>query len=149
MTPAERFAAWLKPAMRNAGLDVDRQQGGGRAALAKACDVSRSTVGRWLDGQSLPAASHFKPIADTLNLPVADVLVAGGIISQDDLDAPPVTLNTEESIAALAVRWGIPEENMPMFRASVEALATGFAAGRKPEETPKRRRTVRRPTASE
>lgn len=145
MTPAERFAAWLKPAMRNAGLDVDRQQGGGRATLAKACDVSRSTVGRWLDGQSLPGAGHFRLIADTLGIPVTEVLVAAGIISQDDLDAPPVTLDTEESITALAVRWGVPEENLPTFRASVEALATGFAANRKPDEAPKRRRIVRRP----
>lgn len=123
MTPAQKFAAWLGPAMRRAGLDIDRQQGGGRAKLADACGVSRSTVGRWLDGQTIPSPEYFEAIATTLNTPVTDMLVGAGILSAESLKQikgpqpaqPP-------SVEEVAADWGIRPEDRELFFTVAEQL---------------------------
>ncbi|MFJ9771202.1 helix-turn-helix transcriptional regulator [Kitasatospora sp. NPDC101157] len=128
MTSAPRFAAWLKQAMRTAGLDVDSQRGGGRASLADACDVSRSTVGRWLDGASIPSPEHFKAIARTVGVSVADLLIGTGIMDQSDIGAPTTTSPAADLTAELGQRWGVPDDRLPLLRTSIEALAAGLAA---------------------
>ncbi|MGW6912491.1 helix-turn-helix domain-containing protein [Kitasatospora sp. NPDC054939] len=85
MTLAEKYAAWLADAMRAAGLDIDRQRGGGRQALAAAVGVSPSSVGRWLGGAALPSPEYFEPIADAVGVPVTQMLVDSGIISAASL----------------------------------------------------------------
>jgi len=145
--PAQRFAAWLTQAMRDAGLDIDSQRGGGRATLADTCGVSRSTVGRWLDGQSMPSAEHFRSIAKALHVPLRDVMIGGGIMDASDFEHRPQSTGPEELVAELVERWSIPAENVPLLRASVEALAAGFA--QTPEPAPaKKRRIVKRPASS-
>jgi transcriptional regulator with XRE-family HTH domain len=85
MTLAEQYGAWLTKAMREAGLDVDRQRGGGRTALAQAVGASKTTVGRWVDGLSTPSPEYFEPIADAVGVPVGTMLVESGIISAESL----------------------------------------------------------------
>ncbi|MEU6235910.1 helix-turn-helix transcriptional regulator [Kitasatospora sp. NPDC047058] len=85
MTLAEKYAAWLADAMRAAGLDIDKQRGGGRQALATAVGVSASTVGRWLGGAALPSPEYFEPIADAVGVPPVQMLVESGIISAASL----------------------------------------------------------------
>jgi transcriptional regulator with XRE-family HTH domain len=85
MTLADQYAAWLADAMRKAGLDIDRQRGGGRNALAQAVDVAPSTVGRWLSGKTIPSPEQFEPIADAVGVPVITMLVETGIISAEAL----------------------------------------------------------------
>ena len=85
MTKHEKYAAWLAGAMRAAGLDIDRQRGGGRKALAIAIGVAPSTVGRWLDGLSSPSPELFEPIADAVGVDVGVMLVESGIISAESL----------------------------------------------------------------
>lgn len=85
MTIAEQYAAWLSSAMRAAGLDIDRQRGGGRKALAQAVGVSPSSVGRWLDGRAVPSPELFEPIADAVGVDVGIMLVESGIISAESL----------------------------------------------------------------
>jgi len=124
MTPSQQFAAWLGPAMRRADLDIDKQQGGGRVTLANACGVSRSTVSRWLEGQSMPSPEYFEAIAAALNVPVVDMLVGAGIISADSLNklqrpgAPTGTPSVEE----VAAEWGILPEDRELFFAVAEQL---------------------------
>ncbi|NUP24149.1 MAG: helix-turn-helix transcriptional regulator [Streptomyces sp.] len=99
MTPeptlAERYGAWLATAMRNAGLDIDRQRGGGRTQLANALNVSQSTVARWLDGKVVPSPELFEAIADAVGVPVRDMLVETGIIS-----AKALTKNDRSEVAS-------------------------------------------------
>lgn len=94
--------------MRKAGLDIDKQQGGGRVTLAKACDVSRSTVTRWLEGRSMPGPEHFETIAEAVGVPVVELLTGAGIVSAESLDLVknrPATLPTpEEAAVALGIR---------------------------------------------
>lgn len=85
MTLNERFAAWLADAMRTAGLEIDRQRGGGRMTLATAVGVSPSTVARWLDAKSTPSPEYYEPLAEALKVPVGDMLVETGILSADSL----------------------------------------------------------------
>jgi transcriptional regulator with XRE-family HTH domain len=85
MTLNERFAAWLAAAMRGAGLEIDRQRGGGRMALATKLGVSPSTIGRWLDGKSMPGPEVYEPLAVALGVPVADMLTGTGILSSESL----------------------------------------------------------------
>ncbi|MEU8920343.1 helix-turn-helix transcriptional regulator [Kitasatospora sp. NPDC048545] len=120
-TPAQRFASWLKPAMRRAGMDVDKQQGGGRAALADACQVSRSTVGRWLDGQSIPGSEHFEAIAAALGVPVMDLLLGTGIISAESLQTPQ-SATRHFSPEEAAEELGIRADDREFFLTFVEQL---------------------------
>ncbi|WP_354643955.1 helix-turn-helix domain-containing protein [Kitasatospora camelliae] len=85
MTISEQYAAWLANAMRSAGLDIDRQRGGGRKALAEAIGVSGSTVARWLDAKAVPSPEYFEPIADTVGVPVVNMLIESGIISAESV----------------------------------------------------------------
>lgn len=119
MTPAQKFAAWLGPAMRRAGLDIDTQQGGGRLALANALDVSRSTVSRWLEGTSMPSPEYYEPLAKALDVRATDMLVGAGIISPMDLGhAAPQELTVEE----IAARWEISPEDLPILTSVVDEL---------------------------
>jgi replicative DNA helicase len=77
---ANSFAQWLASAMRAAGLDIDRQRGGGRTTLATAVGVSPSTVYRWLDANVLPGVEYLDPIARALNVSPIDMLTASGLI---------------------------------------------------------------------
>lgn len=85
MTIAEQYSAWLKTAMRAAKLDIDSQLGGGRTALAEVVGVSKSTVKRWLEGTSVPSPEHFEAIADTVGVPVVEMLIESGIISAESV----------------------------------------------------------------
>jgi transcriptional regulator with XRE-family HTH domain len=120
-TTAERFAAWLAAAMRRAGLDIDSQQGGGRAVLAEEIGVSRSTVTRWLQGQTLPSPDQFEPLARALDTSVEDVLVGGGIVSVESLWTPGVQ-SPAASAAALADQMSVPASRREDFITMVELL---------------------------
>jgi transcriptional regulator with XRE-family HTH domain len=85
MTMADQYAAWLARAMRAAGLDIDRQRGGGRKALAEAVGVAPTTVTRWLEARSVPSPEHFEAIADAVGVPVVKMLVENGIISAESV----------------------------------------------------------------
>lgn len=85
MTLNEQFAAWLADAMRAKGMEIDKQRGGGRMALATTVGVSPSTVARWLDGKSVPSPEYFEPIADALDVSAGTMLVETGILSAESL----------------------------------------------------------------
>jgi transcriptional regulator with XRE-family HTH domain len=99
MTTAQRFAAWLAPAMRRAGLNIDSLRGGGRTEFANAVGVSPSTVNRWLGGTSAPEPDKYEQIATALNVDPIAMLVDVGIISSQTanerrksaIDSPAIT----------------------------------------------------------
>jgi len=85
MTLNEKFAAWLADAMRAAGMEIDKQRGGGRMALATAVGVSPSTVARWLDAKSLPSPEYYEPLAEALGVSAVMMLVETGILSAESM----------------------------------------------------------------
>jgi transcriptional regulator with XRE-family HTH domain len=115
MTLAQQFADWLADAMRRAQLDIDRQQGGGRVALANKLGVSRSTVSRWLDGKALPSPEYFQPIADAVGVPVAELLIGAGIVSAESLNLgrnDTVAMKRPEEVAD---DWELLPKDRPLF----------------------------------
>jgi transcriptional regulator with XRE-family HTH domain len=84
-------------------MDVDSQLGGGRAALADAAGVSRSTVGRWLDGTTLPRVEQLRVIAAAVGAPLSEMLAAIGVAEDIVGDAPVRPLTREEVVAELGV----------------------------------------------
>lgn len=127
---SERFAAWLAAAMRHANLEIDGQLGGGRAELASKVGVSRSTVTRWLSGQTLPAPEQFDALSAALNVYVINMLVDSGIVSRERAappsEAPAGIYDFGEEIperidtAKLAARLGYAAEEQDIFVAVVE-----------------------------
>jgi len=106
MTSTEDFGKWLASAMRDAGLDVDAQRGGGRNELAKRVGVAKSTVSRWLDGDALPRAEHFVSIADAVDAPISGLLRAAGIV---DPDADETTSRPSRSPQQIVAELGITD----------------------------------------
>lgn len=120
-TPAKQFGDWLLTAMRRAGLDVDSQMGGGRAAFAESVGVARSTVKRWLDGTTLPEPTKFEAIAETVGVPVIQMLVETGIISERSVGIEPRAEITPEQAAE---SLGITDPaDMAAFLALAERLS--------------------------
>jgi transcriptional regulator with XRE-family HTH domain len=77
----ESFGAWLAPAMRRAGYDIDRQHGGARGDFAKAVGISSATMTRWLAGKAMPGPEKYDLVARTLGYNPVTMLVEIGVIS--------------------------------------------------------------------
>ncbi|GGV30437.1 hypothetical protein GCM10010495_53480 [Kitasatospora herbaricolor] len=129
-TPAQRFGAVVHEAAQRAGYDLTPGTGG-RLALARDTGMSASAVGRMLRGETLPRPSQFQRIAQVVHLDLRELLVRGGIVSEDsanDLDRgvrSPIT--PEEALDA----WGIRH---PMIRKFLLAtIAQAFALQRESE----------------
>lgn len=88
MSAAERFGAWFRAQALRCGYDLTPKSGG-RAALAVATGMSASSVGRTLEGRTLPLPSQFEAIARVFNVPVRDVLVEAGIITAESWTEQP------------------------------------------------------------
>jgi transcriptional regulator with XRE-family HTH domain len=120
MTLNERFAAWLADAMRAAGMDIDRQRGGGRMTLATKLGASPSSVARWLDGKATPSPEFYEPLAEALGVPVGNMLIETGILSSESLLHPRQTGVRSQPITAAqaADQLGIhdPDERAGFIR---------------------------------
>lgn len=88
-TTAQRFGRVIKDAARAAGYDMDSPRGGGRRQLARDVGMSESSVGRMLDGKTLPQPHFYEALARAVNLRVSLLLVEAGIISQETLTETP------------------------------------------------------------
>lgn len=77
----ERFAAFIRHAVRDAGYDIDSPRGGGKTALAKDTGMSASSVGRMLAGKTMPDPNSLERLAGALNMPLPELLVRSGLVS--------------------------------------------------------------------
>lgn len=85
MTPQElyqRFAAWLPPAMREAGYDTGPQHGGARTRFARDVGISGAMMTRWLKGTAMPGPDKYDTVARALGRDTVEMLLEIGIISQ-------------------------------------------------------------------
>lgn len=80
MTPAQRIAAWLAPAMQRANFDLDRGSGG-RQDFAEAVGVAPGTITRWLQGKTAPDPDKYEAIAKALDVDPIVMLNEWGVIS--------------------------------------------------------------------
>lgn len=123
-TPAEDFLALVEPAARRAGyLDY-----GGQARLARETGIPDSTLSRMFKGKAIPDVTSFEALAEALDLPVRDLLVAARIFSASSLSETrstqvvSVPSSPEEAATALGIKSPLGQE---MFRGMVETLRKG------------------------
>ncbi|MBD0745623.1 helix-turn-helix transcriptional regulator [Streptomyces sp. CBMA152] len=121
MTTSEldRFATWIEELIRRRGFDIDSPRGGGRSRLADEAGVHRAAVTRLLQRQSMPDLETTRRLAHVLEVPVREMLIRSGRLTEEDLplpslrgaSAPSWQLTLEEA----AVGLGVPPEQRAMF----------------------------------
>ncbi|MDG4857686.1 helix-turn-helix domain-containing protein [Streptomyces sp. T-3] len=110
--------------MRERGYDIDSPRGGGKSKLADDAGVHRAAVSRLIQRQSMPDLETMRRLASVLGVPLRDMLIRSGRLSEDDLpiavsrgggggvDAgAPQLLSPEEA----ARRMGVPPELQAVF----------------------------------
>jgi len=115
------FAGWIEGVLRVRGYDIDSPRGGGRSKLADDAGVHRAAVSRLLQRQSMPDLETMRRIAAVLGVPLREMLIRSGRLTEDDL---PVSdggrpgggedrpwLSVEEA----ALRMGVPPELRELF----------------------------------
>ncbi|MEV2192907.1 helix-turn-helix transcriptional regulator [Streptomyces phaeochromogenes] len=115
------FAGWIEGLLRVRGYDIDSPRGGGRSKLADDAGVHRAAVSRLLQRQSMPDLETMRRIAAVLGVPLREMLIRSGRLTEDDL---PVSdggrpaggedrpwLSAEEA----ALRMGVPPELRELF----------------------------------
>ncbi|MFE7571485.1 helix-turn-helix domain-containing protein [Streptomyces sp. NPDC057539] len=107
--------------MRGRGYDIDSPRGGGKSKLADDAGVHRAAVSRLLQRQSMPDLETMRRLAAVLSVPLRDMLIRSGRLSEDDLpvtghrrreeESGPPRLTPEEA----ARRIGVPTELRETF----------------------------------
>ncbi|NGO44898.1 helix-turn-helix domain-containing protein [Streptomyces ureilyticus] len=118
----EEFAGWIEDLLRDRGYDIDSPRGGGRSKLADDAGVHRAAVSRLLQRQSMPDLETMRRIAAVLGVPLREMLIRSGRLSEDDLPVVaggehpvPGASHTELSPEEAARRMGVPPELRELF----------------------------------
>ncbi|QOV41970.1 helix-turn-helix transcriptional regulator [Streptomyces chromofuscus] len=117
----DEFAAWVEGLMRERGYVIDGPRGGGKSKLADDAGVHRAAVTRLLQRQSMPDLETMRRLAAVLDIPLRNMLIRSGRLSEEDLPlevsrsasegVPPDRLSPEEA----ARRMGVPAELCGLF----------------------------------
>ncbi|MCZ4117874.1 helix-turn-helix transcriptional regulator [Streptomyces sp. H39-S7] len=75
--------------MRSRGYDIDSPRGGGKSKLADDAGVHRAAVSRLLQRQSMPDLDTMRRLSAVLEVPLRDVLIRSGKLSETDLPIHP------------------------------------------------------------
>jgi transcriptional regulator with XRE-family HTH domain len=81
----EEFAGWIEDLLRSRDYDIDSPRGGGRSKLADDAGVHRAAVSRLLQRQSMPDLETMRRIAAVLGVPLREMLIRSGRLTEDDL----------------------------------------------------------------
>ncbi|MCX5605476.1 MULTISPECIES: helix-turn-helix transcriptional regulator [Streptomyces phaeochromogenes group] len=115
------FAGWIEGLLRVRGYDIDSPRGGGRSKLADDAGVHRAAVSRLLQRQSMPDLETMRRIAAVLGVPLREMLIRSGRLTEDDL---PVSDGVRPaggedrpwlSVEEAALRMGVPPELRELF----------------------------------
>ncbi|MET7891855.1 helix-turn-helix domain-containing protein [Streptomyces mirabilis] len=107
--------------MRRRGYDIDSPRGGGKSKLADDAGVHRAAVSRLLQRQSMPDLETMRRLATVLAVPLRDMLIRSGRLSEDDLPLDPGIGETAGGPAAplspaeAARLLGVPSELQELF----------------------------------
>lgn len=109
-TPAQ-FAAWLREQLVTRGYDL-RPRGGGQTKFADDSGIGRATISRILGGHGATDTRVLALLADSLRMPLSDVLVRAGILDPAELNAVQNPSATERRITPeqAANELGIKDE---------------------------------------
>lgn len=139
----EEFTAWIEGVIRRQGYDIDSPRGGGKSRLADEAGVHRAAITRLLQGQSMPDLETMRRLAHVLRVPVRDMLIKSGRLTEEDLPLPglprdvppaeeaaPSALTLEQAAAGL----GIPPDQRDMFIRVAGQFLPEWSAGRPERE---------------
>ncbi|KFG03533.1 DNA-binding protein [Streptomyces scabiei] len=128
------FAAWIEGVMRAHGYDIDGPRGGGRTRLAEDAGVHRAAITRLLQRRSMPDLETMRGLSRALGVPVRDLLIRSGKLTEQDLPRPPAPPGTTTAAEAqplsaeqAARALGIPEHLRAAFVRITEELRHGTA----------------------
>ncbi|WP_299532185.1 helix-turn-helix transcriptional regulator [uncultured Streptomyces sp.] len=120
----EQFTAWIEDVIRRRGYDIDSPRGGGKSRLADEAGVHRAAITRLLQRQSMPDLETMRRLAHVLGIPVREMLIRSGRLTEEELPLPPAPdahdrpgaggaerITLEEAAAAL----GVPADQREMF----------------------------------
>lgn len=83
-------------------------KGWNMSELARRAEVHQTLVGRWIRGETAPSVDNARSVADALGRPTAEVLVAAGILRDDEVALQQVTnpadLTDDELLAEVGRR---------------------------------------------
>ncbi|MFE9258964.1 helix-turn-helix domain-containing protein [Streptomyces sp. NPDC006879] len=117
----DQFAAWVEDLIRRRGFDIDSPRGGGKSRLADEAGVHRAAITRLLQRQSMPDLETTRRLAHVLDVPVRDMLIRSGRLTETDLPLPqpsapgPALANRRLTLEEAAAGLGIPVEQREMF----------------------------------
>ncbi|MFD7918939.1 helix-turn-helix transcriptional regulator [Streptomyces sp. NPDC059740] len=119
----ERFAAWIEDVVRGRGYDIDSPRGGGKSRLADEAGVHRAAITRLLQRQSMPDLETMRRLAHVLDVPVREMLIRSGRLTEEDLPLPLVQQDAEAgrraadrlTLEEAATALGVPPEQREMF----------------------------------
>lgn len=132
----KEFAAWIEAVMRRRGYDIDSPRGGGKTKLAEDAGVHRAAITRLLQRQSMPDLETMRGLARALGIPVREVLIRSGRLTEEDLPQAPAPSGEGAAAGAAegeprlsaeqaAVALGIPEHLRAAFVQITEQLRLG------------------------
>lgn len=135
----KEFAAWIEAVMRRRGYDIDSPRGGGKTKLAEDAGVHRAAITRLLQRQSMPDLETMRGLARALGIPVREVLIRSGRLTEEDLPQAPAPSGVPAAAGAAegesrlsaeqaAVALGIPEHLRAAFVQVTEQLRLGSVA---------------------
>ncbi|MEU6942763.1 helix-turn-helix transcriptional regulator, partial [Streptomyces rubiginosohelvolus] len=84
----DSFATWIEELIRRRGFDIDSPRGGGKSRLADEAGVHRAAITRLLQRQSMPDLETTRRLAQVLQVPVRDMLIRSGRLTEEDLPLP-------------------------------------------------------------
>ncbi|MFE3827317.1 helix-turn-helix domain-containing protein [Streptomyces sp. NPDC059092] len=122
----DQFAAWVEELIRRRGFDIDSPRGGGKSRLADEAGVHRAAITRLLHRQSMPDLETTRRLARVLGVPVRDMLIRSGRLTESDLPLPDARQLSDGAgagpyevrrltIEEAAIGLGVPEEQREMF----------------------------------
>lgn len=123
------FAAWIEGLMRDRGYDIDSPRGGGKSRVADEAGVHRTAVTRLLQRQSMPDLETTRRLARVLGVPVRDMLIRSGRLTEGELAEPRSgpAFGPDATVAAprptleeVADLLGVPADRREMFVRVVE-----------------------------
>ncbi|MFD7107715.1 XRE family transcriptional regulator [Streptomyces celluloflavus] len=83
---AQEFAAWLRDQLTRRGYDLS-SRGGGQTRFAEHSGIGRATINRILHSHGATDTRILALLADALHLPLGEVLVRAGILTEAELGA--------------------------------------------------------------
>ncbi|MEU9555079.1 helix-turn-helix domain-containing protein [Streptomyces fumanus] len=119
----EAFTVWIEEVIRRRGYDIDSPRGGGKSRLADEAGVHRAAITRLLQRQSMPDLETMRRLAHVLGIPLREMLIRSGRLTEEDLPLPSSPDDLDRSggerqqltLEEAATALGIPAEQREMF----------------------------------